>query len=1080
MAESILSDIAVGLISKLGSLVLNEIGLWWGLKDELEKLRRTVSTIEAVLLDAEEKSMENRQVKNWLGMLSEAMYDADDFLDEFSTEALRQQVMGGPKTAKKVRLFFSSSNQFAFGLKMAHKIKALRERLDEIAAEKIKFHLEERSVERVFVVKGRETHSSPPQVVIGRQVEKEAILELLLSSDYQENVSVVPIVGIGGLGKTTLAQLVYNDDNVKNHFELRMWVCVSHDFDVQLLVKKILESQNNQMETLKNLLHEKINGRKYLLVLDDVWNVNRDKWLDLTDLLAGGARGSKIVITTRARSVAEMSQPIDIHDLRGLSEDEAWSLFKQMAFKHGQVSNPSLEAIGREIVAKCCGVPLAIRAIGGMMFSKDSEPEWLRFKNKELSKIAVYENDILPILKLSYNHLSSHCKNCFAYCSLYPEDYKIPVEDLIQQWKAQGYLKSTDSNESLQDAGFECFMDLFRLSFFQDVKRDDFGNIKYCKMHDLMHDLAVSVAGDNFSASDYGITSIKDKARHMSFWVDSNSILQGFSPLWKAKKLRTVLPLKKFPIEEEELDTMFCNLRCLRVLKIYGYRINKLPISIYKLKHLRYLDLTDSGNIEKLPYSITDLQNLQVLKLSSCVRLKQLPDNITKLVNLTDLDNSMCDGLTHMPQGIGQLTRLEKLPRFVIAKDNSISKHSGGLDELRSLNNLRGSLEIWNLQNVKNVAFEFKAANLSEKDQLQSLTLVWDGLSRNNCSANDVANDEMGLEALRPHQNLKGLSLSSYRGVKSPSWLPSITNLVSIRIWYCRSIQWLPPFDHLPYLKMLWFVELTNLEHIDVAVNFENGGSSSFFPSLTGLTLEHCPNLKGFMRCKTDVGTKPSSISMEELPCFPYLSDLYINGCPNLTYMPLFPELKKLRLDKDGIKSLMEVPKMTATSASQSTSSHFSTLAQLEHLSISTLAQLEHCPFDELLQYLHSLQELEFYDCHCKSLSSDEKHDGMEWQSLKVLHSIKFDNMQNLVSLPKGLQYVTTLQHLYIFGCHCLTSIPEWMGDLVALQVLTIIDCPQLSERCKNNTTEDWPKICHIPNITIEFKSIQRNGCYLL
>ncbi|XP_065870482.1 putative disease resistance protein RGA3 [Euphorbia lathyris] len=1021
MAELILSDITVGLISKLGSLLLNEIGLWWGLKDELHKLERTVSTIEAVLLHAEEQSMGNPQVKHWLGMVSEAMYDADDLLDEFSTEVLHQQVVGGSKTSKKVRLFFSSSNQFAFGLKMAHKIKALRETLDDIAAQKNKFHLEERSVERVFVAKGRDqAHSSPPEVVIGRQHEKEAIVELLLSSDYQENVSVVAVVGIGGLGKTTLAQLVYNDDNVKNHFELRMWVCVSDDFDVKLLVKKVLESatgetpQNTEMDPLKNLLHEKINGRKYLLVLDDVWNENPNNWLNLKDLLAGGARGSKIVITTRLRSVAEMSRPICIHELRGLSEDEAWLLFKQMAFKHGQVLSPSLEAIGREIVAKCCGVPLAIRAIGGMMFSKDLESEWLMFKNEELSKIDVYRNDILPILRLSYNHLSSHYKHCFAYCSLYPKDFKIPVEGLIQQWKAQGYLKPTNSNVCLQDVGFGYFMDLFRMSFFQDAERDVIsGEIKHCKMHDLMHDLAISVAGDNFYASHYGITSLKDKTRHMSFR------LQDFSSLWKAKKLRTVLQLNNFPIKEEKLDAMFCNLRCLRVLEIHGYKFNELPSSIYKLKHLRYLDLTFCSNIEKLPYSITDLQNLQVLKLSFCERLKHLPNNITKLVNLTDLDNSECYDLTHMPRGIGQLTRLEKLSLFVISKDNSISKHNGGLDELHALNNLRGSLKIMNIKYLKNAARE--AANLNAKKQLQELTLDWGFFEDGDDNVN--ANDEMGLEALRPHQNLKRLSLSGYRGVKPPSWLPSITNLVSIYIGRCRSIQWLPPFDKLPYLKNLWIFYLTNLEHIDVAVNFENGGSSSFFPSLTGLTLTHCPNLKGFVRCKTDVGTKPSSISMEELPCFPYLSRLEIGSCPNLTYMPLFPEIKTLKLGEDGVKSLMEV---------------------------------------------------------LKGVSSDEKGDGMQWQSLKVLHSIEFRGMHNLVSLPKELQYVATLQHLRIFMCHRLNSIPEWMGNLVALQDLTIFDCPQLSERCKNNTTADWPKICHIPNISIDHQSIQRNGCYLL
>ncbi|XP_065870287.1 putative disease resistance protein RGA3 [Euphorbia lathyris] len=1079
MAESVLYDVAARIISNLSSSVLKEIGLVWGLKDELDKLRRTVSTIETVLLHAEEQSMENPQIKLWLGMLSEVMYDADDLLDGFSTEALRQQVMGGSKTAKKVRLFFSSSNQFAFGLKMGHKVKALRERLDDIAAER-KFHLEERSVERGFVARGRDqTHSSAPAVVIGRQDEKEAIVKLLLSSDCEENVSVVPIVGIGGLGKTTLAQLVYSDDKVNNHFALKMWVCVSDEFDVQLLVGKVLESatrqatQNTQMDLLKTLLHEKINGRRYLLVLDDVWNEDVSKWFSFRDLLAGGARGSKIIITTRLRKIAEMSRPISIHELRGLSGDEAWLLFKQMAFKQGQVPSPSHEAIGREIVGKCCGVPLAIRAIGGMLYSEDLESEWLLFKNEELSKLDVYREDILPILKLSYNHLPSYYKHCFAYCSLYPKDYEIPVEELIHLWKAQGYLKSTDSNECLQDVGLRCFMNLFRLSFFQDVQKDNFGNIKSCKMHDLMHDLAISVAGDNFSSSHSGIRSIIDKTQHMSFRVDQNSISQDFSSLLKAKKVRTILPFVELPvnIKEEELDAVFCNLRRLRVLNLSYLKINELSSSIYQLKHLRYLDLSRNEDIKKLPDSITTLQNLQVLKLIECTELMQLPDNITKLVNLTDLDNDKCYSLTHMPQDIGKLTRLETLSRFVIAKDDSIfSKHSGGLEELHELNNLRGSLEIRNLKYLKNTAFELY---LNEKKHLEKLTLYWD-FCCGDCSANDVAKDEMGLEALCPNQNLKELSVVDYRGVKPPSWLISMTNLVSIDFQCCRSIQWLPPFDQLPYLKELCVWVLTNLEHIDVAVNFENRGSSSFFPSLTRLTLHGCPNLKGFLRFKTDVGMNQTSLSMEELPCFPCLDQLQIGDCPSLTYMPLFPKLKRLILMKDGIKPLMEVLKMTTTSTSQSTSSPFSTLSQLEDLSI---IQMEDVPLDELLQYLPSLQYLSFSKCSCKSLSGDENDDGMQWQSLKVLRAVYFMNMPNLVSLPKGLQYVTTLRTLQTNKCGSLASIPEWIGNLVMLQYLIIEDCPQLSERCKNNTGEDWPKICHIPNISIDHLSIQRNGC---
>ncbi|XP_057991750.1 putative disease resistance protein RGA3 [Hevea brasiliensis] len=322
MAEGILFNVAGELITKLGSRHIRTIGLWGGVKAELKKLENTVSMIQAVLLDAEEQYSKSNQVKIWVESLKEALYDAEDLLDEFSAHALRLQVMKGCGMAKEVRLFFSSSNQFAYGLKMAFEIK---DRLKGIRENRSMFYLDEGCLKKHLKSEEREqTHSSAPKVVVGRENDKNEIIKILLSN-YEENVSIVSIVGIGGLGKTTLAQFVYSDEIIETHFELKLWVSVSDHFDVRLIVAKILESVTGErhldleMNTLKNLLHDKINGRKYLLVLDDMWNENWERWFHLKELLAGGARGSRILVTSRLKNVADMIQLDSIYELKGAS-----------------------------------------------------------------------------------------------------------------------------------------------------------------------------------------------------------------------------------------------------------------------------------------------------------------------------------------------------------------------------------------------------------------------------------------------------------------------------------------------------------------------------------------------------------------------------------------------------------------------------------------------------------------------------------------------------------------------------------------------------------------------------------------
>ncbi|XP_050284279.1 putative disease resistance protein RGA4 [Quercus robur] len=1111
MADGVLYDVAAGIIGKAGNLALKEIVLIWSVNDEITKLGETVSIIKAVLLDAEAKQDNSEAIKLWLKSLKDAMCDADDLLDEISTETLRQEVKTRDKKAKEVRIFFSKSNQLAYGLRMGHKVKTMKERFDEIAAARNKFGLEERSEESRVRYKAREqTHSLlPAEVVIGREDDKKAIIGSLLDPNVKENVSVLPIVGIGGLGKTTVAQLVFNDKEIKDHFEPKVWVCVSENFDVKIIVKKILECvkhekpEDLEMNTLVNDVHKEINGKRYLIVLDDVWNEEREKWFSLKKILMGGARGSRIVVTTRSQIVAKISQPIQLHVLQGLDKHNAWSLFMEIAFNGGQEpKNASFVNIVEEILKKCAGIPLAIRTIGGLVNSKEFTIEWLSFINKELSKIPQNEDDILPTLKLSYNHLPSHLKQCFAYCSLFPKDYKIDKSSLINMWMAHGFLTLYDEKQCLVDVGHEYFMNLLWRSFFQEVEEDELGNISKFKMHDLMHDIAMQVTGAESTIIYSKDKDIDEKTRHVSFGHTLYSSSEIPILLYRARRIKTFLLPCQPEYVTSNLDSSTCSaivasFKFIRLLDLHNMGIKTIPSSINNLKHLRYLDLSENKDIEMLPNSIVKLYNLQTLKLSECKNLKELPRDIKKLVNLKFLEIKQCSSLTHMPNGLGQLTNLQILSKFVVSKGwiDSVPRSYGGLKELDKLNELRGNLSIENLKQVKDVALEYKDANLKEKHRLDRLDLNWVEVDIDETGVGC----DMSMEALQPHINLKALSLNWYRGVTFPLWLETLTNLVRFELNSCKKCQSLPPLDQFPCLKIIHLYRLDSLKHISDSQ--KENSDSLFYPSLEKLDIWDCPNLMGWWRGRRD-----------SLPSFPRLSHLQIYDCPRLTSFPLFPYLESLNLIDCSLKQSLErmminnktssgnLPSITSSSTIVAPLSKlsFMRIEEMEEalpeeclpnlISLRTLS-LEKCPLPQGMRYLTALQELNVEDSGVVDISND--WDEMEWQGLRTLLSLKFYKLPKLVSFPMGLQYLSYLQNLRIWYCRNLIAIPEWICKLISLQYLSIWDCPKLEslpegigaltslqtlkiegcpillKRCKKKIGEDWHKISHIPNLEV-------------
>ena len=1122
MAEAISFGLVRKIIEKLGSTTFDEIGSIWGVKDEFQKLKNTVSTIQAVLQDAEEQQDKNHQVRDWLMKLRDAIYDADDLLSDFSTEDLRQRVMGGDKMAKKVRTFFSSSNQLAFRLTMAHKIKAMRERLNAIANDRNNFQLVEQPLQRRVETRERDqTHSFiGEEEVIGREEDKKNIIDLLLNFDVEENVSFISIVGIGGLGKTTLAQYVYNDEKVKTYFELKMWVCVSDFFDVKAIAEKILGSatstkvENLDMDQLQNRLRTELNQKKYLLVLDDVWNENNEKWCNLKRLLMGGLKGSKVVITTRTKLVAEITSTIPPYNLEGLSEKQSWLLFKQMAFKKEQETiDPNLEVIGKDIIQKCQGVPLVIKTLGRVLYFKKTEDEWSYIKDNELSNVTQGENDegILPILKLSYNHLPSHLKCCFAYCSLFPKDQEIPKLTLIQLWIAQGFIQSLDEKISLEDVANEYCMELIWRSFFQEVEDDHLRNITSFKMHDLIHDLAQSISRTECTLVNSNAIRVNEKVRHLSF-PSYNVFEKNLSSLVKAKKIRTFIltsysSLYDEEVEEEStLNKLISSFRCLRVLDLHGLNIVTVPNSIDKLTYLKYLDLSEN-DIEVLPSSIIRLLNLQTIKLSKCGKLKELPRGIQKLVNLQHLDIYGCDSLTHMPSGLGELTSLQTLQLFIVSKDTvgSSSKHCNGLVELNKLSNLRGELQIKNLAWVKDVTSEANAANLKDKHHLRNLKLSWNWDDNNEAHVRDA---EILLEGLQPHRTLKYLDVEGYQGIRFSSWLPLLTSLVHLRIWKSDCL-YLPPLYQLPNLQYLYLQSLASLEYISDQEIIDEvfpplaSSSTTFFPSLKSLQLLDCPNLKGWWRRdivkdnsdnhNKDVPTMTSTLSHQSqhhlsMPYFPRLSYLEILNCSKLIYMPLFPYLEKgLLLNNANLKPLQQTMEMMMVPSSSSSCPPFS---KLKHLSLSQMQDIESfpeyllqnltsleyleiwgCPrlksLSQFMQILTSLKKLQIGDCEEIDLFNEESDDAT--QCVTTLQVLEISNVPHLINLPEWIKNLTSLRRFKIDECPNLTSIPKGFGSLTSLQNLQIWRCPNLTslpEGINNLTSLQNLQIWRCTNLT--------------
>ncbi|CAJ2638912.1 unnamed protein product [Trifolium pratense] len=1074
VAGAFLSSSFQVIFEKMASVDIRDYFGGNKLDDLVKELDIKLNSINHVLEEAEIKQYQNTHVKKWHDELKHVLYDADQILDEIATDAMLNKMNA---ESEPVTNFISGIWSSLTPNPFESRINDVLENLQLLAEQKKDLGLEDgpcASKEGLVSWKPATRSSTAALVdestIYGRDVHKKKLIKLLLEGNDSGNQipPIISIVGLGGMGKTTLAQLVYNDNKIKEHFQLQGWVYVSESFDVVGLTKAILESfkfsaNGENLSRLQEQLQRELTGKKYLLVLDDIWNGNAECWEQLLLPFNQGTSGSKIIVTTREKEVADVLNST-LFDLEQLDKSDGWSLFVTHAFHGKNVREyPNLESIGKKIVDKCGGLPLAIKTLGQLLRRKFSEHEWRKILETDMWQLSDADNNINPVLRLSYHNLPSNRKRCFAYCSIFPKGYGFDKGELIKFWMADGLLKCSGADKSKEELGNKIFTDLESISFFQ---KSLYG-VAFV-MHDLVNDLAKSVSGE-FCMQIEGsrVEGIPERTRHIQLslqylnWGD-----KLLEPIFERKGLRSLIlqHCTATLLSNNVQRDLFSRLTWLRVLSFRHYGLSELVDEIGNLKLLRYLDLSQT-QIKSLPDTICMLYNLQTLLLQGCHKLTELPSNFCKLINLRHLelpfhfelpfDYMYVPVLKKMPKNIGKLNKLQSLTYFIVEE-----QHGSNIKELEKLNHLHGRIRIEGLGNVIDSA-DAVMANLKDKKYLEELYM---GFYKNESEEMNewiVERNVSVLEALHPNSNLKRLTIVNYNGNSFPNWLrgSDLPNLVSLTLKNCPKLEECLCHEGSPLLKELYISDCPMLK---ISIPKGDGMIELHLQRCDRILVNELPtSLKKFVL----LGNRYTEFSVED-----FSTSLYFS----------------VSLDLHHNDSSLSIKRWHSSSFPFSLH-HFT---NLKYLYLHDCPQLESFPIGGLPS---NLRQLKIQNCP-KLIGSREEWGLFQLNSLKEfgVSDAEFENVESFPEenlLPptlqtlwlfncsklrimnnKGFLHLNSLKYLDIRNCPSLESLPEeGLLNLKSLDMLWIKECPIIREKYKMEGGERWDTICHIPKVWIDY-----------
>ncbi|XP_049385965.1 putative disease resistance protein RGA4 [Solanum stenotomum] len=906
MADPVIGATVQVVLEKLLSLTIEKVSSSRDCSKHLRMLTQNVSIIQAFINDAERRQVDDHAVEKWLKMLERVAENAENVFDEFTYESFKAQVMQIRNSPmRKVSDFISHT---AFKSKMSRKIKNINEELRVINQLAKDLGLQSLIVSSQQILPFRETDSLVvASDVVGRDNDVAEIKEKILNMRDEVVLCTIPVVGMGGLGKTTVAKRIFNDEEIEKHFEKRVWLCLPEMSETKSFLEQILQSLTERKlevqtrDIIVKKLRDELGGKRYLLVLDDLWRVDLPVWDEFVDNLrvVNTSRGNCILVTTRMKQVAS-TVAVDVRVLGKLAEDHCWSIFKQRAFVDGEVPE-EMVSMESSIVEICQGLPLAASVLGGLLRNKERH-EWqaILYGNPLVAgENDKGENSLRKILKLSYDYLPfPHLKKCFAYFAMFPKDFVFGKDQLIQLWMAEGFLRPCQETPMMEDVGNKYFQLLLQYSLLQDVELDEHNNIRYCKMHDLVHDLA----GDILKSKLFDQKSIggENLSRGRYFGWDSPS--DQIDMINEPGRICTL-----FSRNNISKDVLL-SFQFLRVLNFSRSGIKELTASIGKLIYLRYLDLSNT-NIKALPNSICKLYNLQTFRVSNCFLLEELLHEMANMISLRHIyysndfrsdSRKWCFGNQNfqMPLKMGQLTCLQTLQFFKVG-----SEKGRRIEELGCLKNLRGELMIRDLQLVCNREEVVKAC-LREKPNVSKLAYLWSHDESEDCEVND----EYVLDGLQPHTNLKNLVVVNYLGTRFPSWFSEelLPNLVELKLSGCRKCKEIPSLGQLKLLRHLELIGFHELECIGptfYGVEVDNNGSSNnntniqVFPLLKELVLWNMPRLTEWNEVQL-LSTGNDGSDRFGVRMFPGLEKLRIINCPLLKSIPnQFEMLRELSID---------------------------------------------------------------------------------------------------------------------------------------------------------------------------------------
>ncbi|PSR91028.1 Late blight resistance protein like [Actinidia chinensis var. chinensis] len=680
-------------------------------------------------------------------------------------------------------------------------------------------------------------------IMVGFEEEAMMIKEKLTGGRNQ--LEIISIVGMPGLGKTTLAKKVYYDPLIIYHFYARAWISISQEYRKQDLLRSLLSSVSKRTNDIYKVrddklgeeLRKRLKEKRYLIVMDDIWDIKA--WVHLKSSFPNDNNGSRILFTSRLADVVLQAKPNNPPlYLRFLSEGESWDLFQQKAFQR-KPCPPEFIDIGKKIAKICRGLPLTIVVAAGILANKEKmEDQWKQIGNSLASSIFGDPHLCTETLALSYNHLPQYLKPCFLYFGAFPEDYEIPAQTLIWLWVAEGFIQKT-GEKFLEDVAEEYLMNLIGRSLVTVSKRRSDGAIKSCRMHDLLRDFCLQKAEEEYFlhriSGHQHFFSSRSSLKNFSYMrrLCVHSMRSNVSSLFpSALNTHSLLYIDSGYNELQPLEFLFRCFNLLRVLDISSIDIYNFPNELDQLVLLRYLAL-GMGRVPcrlgyHIPASISNLCNLETLIICTSTSSVVLPHSIWKMVKLRHLfltgegihKIETPDPKDHYPSSLNSLHTLSSLDpsqwpsRDFLARTPNLRKLgfrgeivSQGwgrltfpdiyfLNHLQKLKliNTRLCISGWST-NLRSIKFPPNLTSLT----LERTYLKWDEMST--------------LGKLLPNLEVLKLSRDACTG---PHWETSgdFPRLKVLKFLSMEIMEWYVSSDHFPILERLVFSQCHELKKI--------------------------------------------------------------------------------------------------------------------------------------------------------------------------------------------------------------------------------------------------------------------------